>query len=1005
MEAEWYEDSAMTYSANIADGTATDSAAHVGDIFNAMRETKGQNIITGEARAVQVAAPGPASSAPSNGEERLAEAEQRPAPEEEDEDEDMEDEDVLMGFLGFGTEDDRSSGAGAGSSAAASTASGGAEGRRGASGGGAGGRRAAGQAAAARASGGAREAAMSSEPPPLSKLSGGGGAGARKRKVAGGEPELPPEKVVGFARQQMKRMEGYNEQFTTGQRATVLAFDKKHFKAVKTVTDALLSKQAQVGQPLRDEISLVIKIAECCVRSIKAYKQWARSGNDQEFVTEHWQIVKFAGEDPSFVLAFPPCYRQCLLEVEWFFGLVKDAIDGNTESMKQRFAKISKESAQGLMTLDELAVWQEDSRERLTDALVELVTKPGEKAAKSIAFQAGMLRVFLSPVPRLGSASTSLCAHLERPMQLLRLAFDVSAYPGNVDAVNDALIEIGRKAGTVLKIFTTASGAKLIGHLQSQVAAQGRKEQSSARLASLLDTHRGEHAGEQTREAIVRADEELEALGYQDPATSQHVEKFLIILRIEIASIGKDAGELADLVVKKEIEPIEMSLKKGPIVDRIKCIKNLKYFTGAQKVTGGMESTVIDALATFSDCPLEPMQDGYAGEDVAVYEDLSTAISTLQDLFKDTSLLYKYWSRLNVPVEPITSITHRGRQALQAHEQKVMGPKMVKILDVMERSDPDYWQAVGKSSVQEGEAVAKFPGIGPEAVADGVALKAKVKGTWGVAALAKEEVATLLAALGHADASLALRIQWGLFSVRISYCAHAHIVSTWSLDGPPPGDDLTESWHALADAQKLLKELRESDGVEQCMSEASYGMRATLGLPLMQFPQLDLEVTAASSLCDELLRGTTSKMACRLQKLAGTLESKVPAYAPYVVEKFDSDKIKAELIDVDWEPFARDWAAASKFCGVVRGMNHALVGQFDVNYPESVKIALRGLSSSRTFISVVSTVKLILVKLPQASKSSRITMLNSQLTKCAQSNLPANLIDYLSREVRKLKGS
>eukprot|EP00959_Pyramimonas_sp_CCMP1952_P128892 2695421-Pyramimonas_sp.AAC.1 len=106
-----------------------------------------------------------------------------------------------------------------------------------------------------------------------------------------------------------------------------------------------------------------------------------------------------------------------------------------------------------------------------------------------------------------------------------------------------------------------------------------------------------------------------------------------------------------------------------------------------------MESTVIDALATFSDCPLEPMQDGYAGEDVAVYEDLSTAISTLQDLFKDTSLLYKYWSRLNVPVEPITSITHRGRQALQAHEQKVMGPKMVKILDVMERSDPDYWQA------------------------------------------------------------------------------------------------------------------------------------------------------------------------------------------------------------------------------------------------------------------------------------------------------------------------
>eukprot|EP00959_Pyramimonas_sp_CCMP1952_P018405 389213-Pyramimonas_sp.AAC.1 len=50
MGAELYEESAMKYTANVADGTAVDSAARVSGIFDEMRSSAGQhNIIVGKA--------------------------------------------------------------------------------------------------------------------------------------------------------------------------------------------------------------------------------------------------------------------------------------------------------------------------------------------------------------------------------------------------------------------------------------------------------------------------------------------------------------------------------------------------------------------------------------------------------------------------------------------------------------------------------------------------------------------------------------------------------------------------------------------------------------------------------------------------------------------------------------------------------------------------------------------------------------------------------------------
>ncbi|CAK0907309.1 unnamed protein product [Prorocentrum cordatum] len=132
-------------------------------------------------------------------------------------------------------------------------------------------------------------------------------------------------------------------------------------------------------------------------------------------------------------------------------------------------------------------------------------------------------------------------------------------------------------------------------------------------------------------------------------------------------------------------------------------------------------------------------------------------------------------------------------------------------------------------------------------------------------------------------------------------------------------------------------------------------------------------------------------MACKL----------TPSFEPRVVEKFDKDEIAKNLIDVDFEPFAHAWAALSRLCMAAKGLDIAFLGS---RYPEVNKLTLKSLALGGTFISVVSTLRLILVELPSSAKQARTQLLESQLSKVQAAKIPVNLVDYMEKEMKQLQG-
>ena len=303
------------------------------------------------------------------------------------------------------------------------------------------------------------------------------------------------------------------------------------------------------------------------------------------------------------------------------------------------------------------------------------------------------------------------------------------------------------------------------------------------------------------------------------------------------------------------------------------------------------------------------------------------------------------------------------------------------------------------------EPRAIFPGTAGDPVAEGVAIRGRVAPQMGAATVMVSEVSTVLAALGKVGVSVALRLQYAVFSLRMAYCKHSMVISSFNATGGPgvQTEEVQTSWHSLAVDANTLKALRESSGAEKSFDDASQVVRTAMGLPRMCFKQVDLEIQTGLHLSNELLRSAASKLAAKLQKDAESLENRIPTYEPWVVQVFDKDKITENLCTPDWEPFARDWGVLSKQFATAKNLAHPYFGKFEALYPEPVKIALRCLASGRAFISVVSTVKLILIKLPTASKAQRLAMLETQMAKTSGSNLPSNLTDYMGREMSKLR--
>lgn len=139
----------------------------------------------------------------------------------------------------------------------------------------------------------------------------------------------------------------------------------------------------------------------------------------------------------------------------------------------------------------------------------------------------------------------------------------------------------------------------------------------------------------------------------------------------------------------------------------------------------------------------------------------------------------------------------------------------------------------------------------------------------------------------------------------------------------------------------------------------------------------------------------------RIVALCNSLENGLPKYDDYVVKAFDTEKVKAELIDKSWDHIATSWCKVSNMLKAARGLGNDSMGKYEIQHASTVTLADRALSAAKTFISIVSTVTLILKTLPDKPKKKWGELLEEQKAKTANSNLPKNLQDYLDREIKK----
>ncbi len=119
-------------------------------------------------------------------------------------------------------------------------------------------------------------------------------------------------------------------------------------------------------------------------------------------------------------------------------------------------------------------------------------------------------------------------------------------------------------------------------------------------------------------------------------------------------------------------------------------------------------------------------------------------------------------------------------------------------------------------------------------------------------------------------------------------------------------------------------------------------------------------------------------------------------------------KQKGDLDDLacfrqNFAPLAQLWVSVSKFFAAAKAFTATGIGSFETLHSTLCADCQKEMNKTRTFISVVSTVKVILETLPQQSKAQQSATLTSHIDRVKGHELPTNLMEYLQREQKKLK--
>jgi hypothetical protein len=475
MEVSWNNVQATKHTVVLHDGDLTESAGQVRDLFNERRQDEGVCQLKGTAMTsssssgagvapqVELAK----TSAPLGGEN------QGQAEQEEPSDDDFGLE-ILMGTsLGASTpsslEASMPAKLVAGGSRCGSAAS-----------------RGSGQGAVPKIG------KLSSAPPPLK-----GGAAKQLANTRRSSTSVSVSDVGNMGLDQVQKqvvvhigkIDNWHHEFSRAQKASVLALDKAYYKAVKTSTDIISGKSKFLKKDLASRATEQVKTMDIIVKVVKAYKQWTRKGDDQEFLAEHEEARSFASEAPAVVVTYPPCINVSLLEMRFQGGILATLERADLQDIRARFKNISFDTVQGLLTTEEFDVWQP---EQIHQVILNIFG-----AKKDVATIVKMMHAFLSPLPRRPNFSLDIVftERIQDDLLNMRVAFDIAGFKNDTANVNNLLIEISRSSSDTCKTVTTSGiGTKVLGHLQKICAELTKKEMAFQRIAELSTKADGQGA-------------------------------------------------------------------------------------------------------------------------------------------------------------------------------------------------------------------------------------------------------------------------------------------------------------------------------------------------------------------------------------------------------------------------------------------------------------------------------------------------------------------------------
>ncbi|CAK0804994.1 unnamed protein product, partial [Prorocentrum cordatum] len=979
MDMEWYTSSGFAYKKEIHDGEGVDGDNVVGGIYADVQNNQARNQIVGVAQPV--APPVEPTSVPKMASTTVGAAggggggdddgggESSAA--EPDDDMGLDIFDVIM--------DDAASTASRGTQRSAEAAAGG-----------------------ARAKGNKAKAKAKASCGGLPSLSGSGSGGASSGRAGAARRGTsavvvdggPPDRAESDAKRQASKLRDSHEEICRSQRAHIWSLDKKHFKAVKSITDSLSAKVRLLRKrELQNEVAAVLKLTEMSGRVVKCYKQWVKKADNAEFMDEYADIQKFSNEHPVVQLDAPLCVEQGIVEASFIMGIVEEAVAGNVSGMMARWGLISMTKCRRLFKSDEMADFQ---RERIGDALLGLVSHRDAKAPKDVAAHVSWVQCFL--LVSVESFAFDLHKGVGDLIQLLRVVFNVKGYGGNLAQANDALLELGRGADEIAKAITaTGAGTRMLKYLKEVAAEIGDREQSAARVTALLQAG----ATSITIEAIVRLDAELAATGFEDEAHLQSFRELFISNVSKISDLVNDLvnGELSGDGNRPPQAHLENNIRLP-----LTALMSTSYML--HKGDGTMEKVILASMLDVCNSPIRNIASGAVStSDVAVLEEVAVAIASAGKLME--TAVQEFCRQKSIKVEGCIAFGMKGRDLLSKHEGACVGPKMQEIMELIMLgqllASQDLFDNPGR------EELVFMPGDGAflEAVAKLAAEQTRVKAKLVSVAPVVEEVATLLNALGKTPLATAVTIFWQLFSVRMAFARHAQVAADADLGivGHVEGD-FASTWFTLCNAVSKLSTAQGCISAQSGFNFDSFhdGL-AIYGMPRVAHCQMVKEVQGAIEASKMLVAKSVGALAASAQRVAEGLLSKITKYEEYVVTKWDGETVKKELVDVPWDSFAEARVQLSKLLNAAATFDHAVAGGgFKSKYDSAAATAGRALSSGRTFIGVISFSKMVLVTIPGAAAKDRLGLLEGLQKKSAGANLPKQLVEYMGREIQKMKG-